>query len=587
MSIIKILPENLVNQIAAGEVVERPASVVKELIENSIDAGADRITLEVKGAGDEMIKVSDNGSGMDSEDAKLAFERHATSKISSSDDLFNISSMGFRGEAIASIASVSHVVLQTKRKEDKTGIKIVCTGGKIEKIEECGCNDGTQIEVNNLFYNTPARKKYLKSPSTEYQHILNVFQAAALAHPNIHFKLVHNEKASFEYPTATELLERIRSVLGKNTAENSIPIFYGGSSISIEGFIGKPELARSGTKHQYLFVNKRHISHHLFSYALAESYHSLLMEGKKPFYIINIKIDPKLIDVNVHPRKLEIRFLNQSELFRILQNAAKVSLEKNVLMPSMTDYKTAKTDPLKVSDKEFNYGKADPSQTEAAFEFNRNISASQDFIPGRINKYSYKQEIKEDLSMIPLAQIAKSYILAENNEGLVLIDQHAAHERIRYEELMNQFEKDKPEKQQLLIPQNIELSAMEAEIFKNNENTFKELGFEIELFGGNTFIIHSIPAPIANENIENVLMSVLNDLAENKSTKEIKKPQEQIIEYMACRSAIKFGKDLSEDEMVSLIRQLDKLKRPYTCPHGRPSMIKLTYEELEKRFKRK
>lgn len=572
MSIIKILPEHLVNQIAAGEVVERPASVVKELLENSIDAGADKITLEVKGAGDESIKITDNGCGMDPKDALLAFERHATSKISKPEDLFQIGTMGFRGEAIASIASVSLVTLQTKRKNDTTGIKIVSNGKTIVKNEECSCADGTQIEVRDLFFNTPARKKYLKTPSTEYQKILNVFQATALTHPQIHFKLVHNDKIACGYPQANELIERIRAVLGRNTAENCIPIFYGGTEISIEGFIGKPELARKGTKHQYLFVNDRHISHHLFSYAVAESYHSLLMEGKKPFYVINIKIAPHLIDVNVHPRKLEIRFLNQSELFRILQNSAKASLEKHVLMPSFKSRVPSKSDLPSTS----------PDQIKAAFEFSKAILSQP-----RLNKYSYKQEEEEDLSMIPIAQIAKSYIVAENEEGLVLIDQHAAHERIRFEELMDQYEKESPEKQQLLIPQNIELSAMEAEIFTNNRETFEELGFEIELFGGNTFIVHSVPSPIANENIENILLNVLCDISDTKKTRAIKNPQERIIEYMACRSAIKFGKNLSLDEMSSLIKQLDKLKRPYTCPHGRPSMVKLTFDELEKRFKRK
>lgn len=601
MSLIKILPENLVNQIAAGEVVERPASVVKELLENSIDAGADRITLEITGAGDEMIKITDNGYGMNFDDARLAFERHATSKISSSDDLFNISTMGFRGEAIASIASVSHVTLQTKMVDATVGTKVVCNGGIIEKHEECSCTDGTTIEVRNLFYNTPARKKYLKTPSTEYQHALKVFQAMALAYPGVHFKLVHDEKTSFEYPKTTEMLNRIRDVLGKNTADNCIPIFYGGTEISIEGFIGKPELGRSGTKHQYLFVNKRHISHPLFGYALAESYHSLLMEGKKPFYAINIRIDPKLIDVNVHPRKLEIRFLNQSKLFSILQSAAKTSLEKNILMPELP----SNIGLLSKSDLPSNPGlpskyhlpsnqtlhardNSPQGSVNQAMEFTQQIAGGklQDFAPGRLNKYSYKQDDLSTLSMVPLAQIAKSYILAENEEGLVLIDQHAAHERIRFEELMDQYEKDEPAKQQLLMPQNIELSAMEAEIFNENKEIFDKLGFEMEVFGGNTFIIHAVPAPISSEDIDNVIMNVLSDLSDNKKTRAVKNPQERVIEYMACRSAIKFGKDLSLDEMAALIRQLDKLKRPYTCPHGRPSMVKLSFNDLEKMFKR-
>ena len=456
MSIIKVLPENLVNQIAAGEVVERPASVVKELVENSIDAGASRIVLEVDGAGDELIRITDNGIGMDSQDAVLAFERHATSKIKSKDDLFNISSMGFRGEAIASIASVSTMTMRTKRDEDEVGRLIESVGGSIEKNEEVSCTNGTQIEVRNLFYNTPARKKYLKTPNTEYQQILGVFQKVALANPGIHLKIIHNGKLGFEYPKCDGLLDRVRDVLGKNVSENCLPIFYGHKEIQVEGYIGKPELGRSGSKHQHLFINGRPVVHHLFNYALAEAYHSLLMDGKKPFFVINVIIAPELIDVNVHPRKLEIRFQNQNEIFKILMKAAKTTLEKNVLMP---DFKANRE-----------IERPTDNQVKAAFEFTEKLTGA-DHMPGRFNKYTYEQENAEELSMVPLSQIARSYILAENAEGLVLIDQHAAHERVRYEELMNQFEKQDPEKQQLLLPENIELSAMEAKIFENNNNS--------------------------------------------------------------------------------------------------------------------
>lgn len=574
MSIIKILPENLVNQIAAGEVIERPASVVKELMENSIDAGAKRITLEVTGAGDELIKITDDGCGMSFEDAIMAFERHATSKISSKEDLFNISSFGFRGEAIASIASVSLMTLRTKRADDKVGVVVESNGGKIVKHEEISCNNGTQIEIRNLFFNTPARKKYLKTPSTEYQNLLGIVQAMALMHPEIHFKVIHDGKSSFEYAGVGGLIERVRDVLGKNTSENCLPIFYGGSDISVEGFIGKPELSRSGSKHQYLFVNGRQINHHLFSYAIAESYHSLLMDGRKPFYLINIKIDPALIDVNVHPRKLEIRFQNQSQLFSILQSAAKKTLEKNVLMPNLRNFGQREE-----------YNPTD-NQVKAAFEFTEKITGAN-YMPGRFNKYSYHQEVKEELSMLPLNQIARSYILAENSEGLVLIDQHAAHERVRYEELMDQFEKQNPEKQQLLLPLNIELSSAEVLVFESNKEIFEGLGFEIDSFGGNTFNIQAVPSSISNENIQTILQEVLADISNDIKTRAVKNPKEKIIEYMACRSAIKFGKDLSIDEMAKLISQVDKLKRPYTCPHGRPSMVNITYHELEKMFGRK
>ncbi|MBN1495037.1 DNA mismatch repair endonuclease MutL [Candidatus Peregrinibacteria bacterium] len=574
MSLIKILPENLINQIAAGEVVERPASVVKELIENSVDAGADKITLEVVGGGDELIRVTDNGTGMDKDDARLALARHATSKISGAYDLFNIKTMGFRGEALASIASVSYLTLITRHKGSTTGTKITMQGGVKDKIEEISCPEGTRIEVKNLFFNTPARKKYLKTITTEYQQILGCYQSLALANPGIHFVLFHNDKESFNYPRVNNFFERLRDVLGKNIADNCVPISLSEPDFVVEGFIGKPEIAREGSRHQHLFVNGRAINNYNFSYALYEAYHSLLFGKQKPFFALNIRISPELIDVNIHPRKLEIKFLNQAQIFKGLQKAARESLEKNILMPEIkTDvYKPKFFDPLKVND---------------ALEFTKHLAEDSRFYkPAKLNKYAYTKNETQDLSLNPLAQIAKSYILAENASGLVLIDQHAAHERVLYEELMDDYEKKSPQKQQLLIPQNIELSTLEAEIFRSNEPVFTALGFDIELFGGNTFIISSVPASIAGENIENILLNVLSDLSDDKKTRAITTHAEKIIEYIACRSAIKFGKDLSLDEMAALIIQLDRLKRPYTCPHGRPSMIQLTFEELEKKFKR-
>ncbi len=575
MSIIKLLPEHLVNQIAAGEVIERPSSVVKELLENSLDADSTHITLEIDGAGDERITVTDNGHGMDSEDALLALERHATSKIESQEDLSTITTMGFRGEAIASIASVSHLTLKTKRKEDLTGIKIQSIAGTIENKEECACAEGTQITMKNLFFNTPARKKYLKSMSTEYQSILKLFQRIALINMSTHFKLVHDNSLVADYPPTSTIKDRTRQVLGKHASDNIMDLHYESEGLVVSGVIGKPDLARKGTKHQYLYVNGRPVKHSLFNYSLSESYRSLLMDGKKPFFIINIAVDPELIDVNVHPRKLEIRFRNQSHIFAVLRKATKKVLDQNNLMPSLE--LSSQLNKKQESDAVDLYRQA---QYKAPLTYNHDRHA-------KLNKYSYKQEEKSAPSMMPLAQIAQSYILAENEHGLVLIDQHAAHERIRFEELMDQFEQTQKQKQQLLLPVTIELSPHENELLKKHATTLSTLGFDIEEFGKNTHIIRSVPSIIDQENVESILLNVISDLADNRPTHAVTDPQTAVIEYMACRSAIKFGKTLSHDEMVELIRQLDALKRPYTCPHGRPSMIHVTFDELEKRFKRK
>lgn len=572
MPIIKILPENLINQIAAGEVVERHSSVVKELVENSIDAGADKITIEINDKNEDVIIITDNGTGMTFDDAKLALERHATSKISTLNDLENINTMGFRGEAVASIASVSHIIIKTKTAKDKTATLVECEYGKITKHERATYKQGTQIEVRNLFFNTPARKKYLKTPSTEYHNILNDFQTIALTRPDIHFKLVHNQKIAVEYTKTKKLINRIQSIFGNHTSENCIFFKHENDIVKIQGYIGKPSIARSGTKHQYLFVNSRPIKHNLFSYAITRGYDSMLMGNKKPFYVLNMKIAPEHVDVNVHPRKLEARFTSQNAIFATLQKSTKEILQNNSLMPSF-DYERTQKKPLEVKD----------SSQQIVFENQENFKPQNH---GKINKYSYKKENKTEVSMIPIAQIAKSYIIAEHEEGLVLIDQHAVHERILFEELKNKYENDSPVKQQLLMPQNIELSALEAEIFHSYENIFSKLGFEIESFGGNTYIIHSVPETIKKDNPASIIKNVLNDLAEGKDAQSAKEPQIKAIEYMACRSAVKFGKDLSRDEMYALIEQLDKLNTPYTCPHGRPSMIKLTFNELEKRFKR-
>ncbi|MFA6917651.1 MAG: DNA mismatch repair endonuclease MutL, partial [Candidatus Gracilibacteria bacterium] len=333
MSIIQILSDNLVNQIAAGEVVERPASVVKELVENSIDAGSTNIVVEVKDAGKTLIKVTDNGFGMIEEDLMLALKRHATSKISSEKDLWNIHTMGFRGEAVPSICSVAQFTIRSKTKDDLAGFEINCDGGEIVKTSHVGMNIGTCVEVRSLFFNTPARQKYLKQDSTELSHITGLLNTIALAHTEISFKFIHNDKVLFDLPKSTDLISRVADIFGKATSDAMLPIFYGGSDFQIDGFIGKPLLSRSTTQHQYFFVNKRPIQHFLLANTIREAFHSMLMENKKPVFIVNINIDPSLVDVNVHPRKLEVRFADQQALIRTMYNATKTALEKDDLTP--------------------------------------------------------------------------------------------------------------------------------------------------------------------------------------------------------------------------------------------------------------
>ncbi len=588
MSIIKLLPENLVNQIAAGEVVERPASVVKELVENSIDAGSDRIVVDIKDAGNTFIKVSDNGRGMSREDLMMCIQRHATSKISCESDLWKINTMGFRGEAIPSIASVSNMIIKSKNADDISGTSINVKGGNVVSMEDIGIPVGTIIEVYDLFFNTPARQKFLKKETTELGHITTIFDNIALANPQIAFKLIHNEKVISDFPKSTDLISRVAEIFGKNTADAMLPIFYGGTELQIDGFVGKPLLSRSTSQHQYFFVNGRCIQHHLFANTIKSAYHSMLMENKKPVFIINIKINPAMVDVNAHPRKTEVRFTDQQALNSILYSATKTVLEKNNLIPKafveaqryMSDSFPKEIDSNHVGDFVKNFSNYDKNfSAQDSINFSKNILMERE--------QNTSSLIQKEPVLKSIVQISDSYIVAKNDEGLVLIDQHAAHERVRYEELMQQSSSADKKIQPLLVPLQIEFTSTEIAQIEANIEVFKNLGFEIESFGGNTFNVYAVPSFFSEEDIEQVIKGVLDDINNEKNPSRLQGNVETIITYMACRSAIKFGQKLNLDEMQSLIMQLEKLKMPYTCPHGRPTMISLTLSELSKMFGRK
>ena len=588
MSIIKILPENLVNQIAAGEVVERPSSVMKELVENSLDAGADSITIDVRDGGRTFIKILDNGCGMTREDLEMAIQRHATSKISSENDLWKISTMGFRGEALASIASVSKMTIKTKRAEDFGGSILDCVAGEIVSIGDVGMSDGTQIEIHGLFFNTPARQKYLKQESTEFGHISGLLNSIALANPEISFKLIHNGKIVSDLPKVTDLLSRVADIFGSATAEAMLPIFYGGSALQVDGYVGKPLLSRSTSQHQYIFVNGRPIQHHLMAARIKAAYHSMLMEHKKPVFILNIKVDPALIDVNVHPRKIEIRFEDQETVIRAVYGAIKVALEKANLIPKgfsesrhyMSDGLTSFSNrPAFTAGGQAKHFHKIGQEAQGAMSFSRQIfeeRGQQDL-----------EEFEKKPSIKAITQIANSYIVAEDESGLVLIDQHAAHERVRYEELMNQYENQEKSIQPLLVPQQIEFSSDEMILIEDNKAVFGGLGFEIEGFGGNTYMVHAVPTCLSGQDVDAVIKGVLDDITNGAKPSNMQGRVEEILTYMSCRSAIKFGQSLSPDEMQALILQMEKLERPYTCPHGRPTMVSLSLNELERMFGRK
>lgn len=594
MSLIKQLPEHLINQIAAGEVVERPASVVKELLENALDAGARKIIIELNGGGDSFLRVTDDGGGMDRGDAVLAFERHATSKIASTDDLFNIRTLGFRGEAIASIASVSYITLQTKKRGEMEGTLVMAEGGKITKIQPVGVAEGTQFEIQNLFFNTPARKKYLKNDSTEYEHSMDTVTAIALTFFNVSFRVVHDGKLVFDLPAVEDEFTRIRSVFGKNIADELIPVFYGHSQIQLKGFIGKPIIARSNRNFQYLFINQREVKSHVLGYAVKQSYSTLLPKEKHPVFFLYFDIDPSLVDVNVHPRKSEVRFRDEREIFNAAGQACKKALMSHVLAPNITQgapqnyYAERKAQPLKLNDAPAESVDV-PVAAGVAVAVAEKISEPQATM-------EFAEAVTEAQAMEPLevlAQLDNSYILCSRNSALVIVDQHAAHERIRYTEIFADFAKKSLTTQTLLSPLQLELSPGEIATLQKHMEIFTQLGFEVEAFGGKTFSIHAVPSHVAQKgaqkNLEKVFTGLLDEFSSNSGggkNSSVEEHTAKALTYLACRTAVKFGDALSREEQVALIAKLQTMAEPYTCPHGRPTMIVMSSEELKKRFGR-
>lgn len=608
MPTIKLLPDTLINQIAAGEVIERPASVVKELVENALDAAVSRITVEVQGGGESFIRITDDGCGMDREDALMAFERHATSKIAAAEDLFNIRSLGFRGEAIASIASVSKFTLHTKKRGESEGTSVFCEGGKIRKIKGAGVPEGTQIEVKDLFFNTPARLKYLKSPSTEYGKILDIITGTALAHPGIAFRLVHDDKPVFDLPPADNDLVRIRALLGKDAADELVPVFYGHTLIGLKGYIGKPQIARSTRGGQRFFVNGREVKSHVLAYAVKQSFHSLLPKEKYPVFLLFFSVDPALVDVNVHPRKEEVRFSDEKQIFKIVLQSCEKALESHVLSPKISregplnyyQLRPAQS-PLRLEDREetADFGAKSPVISNAsgaavkdAINFTKEFSYS---LPQLDGEHTDKKPVEspdanlrsETEEIVPLAQIGNSYIICEQGRKLVLVDQHAAHERIRYTEIIAQFDSAKKSVQPLLLPVQFELSHREVPILQENMELLTGLGFEIEPFGGNTFVVHAVPSFIVKEDLQKTILGLIDDFENNAAKGDFNARKERALTYMACRSAVKFGDKLSAEEQKSLLKNLQAEALPYTCPHGRPTIITMTFDELEKRFGRR
>jgi|TARA_B100001964_G_C14243732_1_gene606359 DNA mismatch repair protein MutL len=562
---ITILDDALINKIAAGEVVERPASVVKELIENSIDANADEIVIDIKDGGKSLIKVADNGNGMDKDDAKLCIERHATSKLSNVNELSSISTLGFRGEALSSIASVSDFSLITKTEQVIEGTIIRVEEGKTE-IKDIGCSKGTVVEVKSLFSNIPARKKFLKSIQVEFNYIANIVTRYALINKDIFFKLVHNDKIIFSSQKTDSLFNNIVSIYGKEIASNLVKVFYESDYLKVYGYIGKPALTRNDKQMQSCYVNKRYVKNNIISNALYDAFHTLLFINRHPITVLNIEINPETIDVNVHPSKKIIKVFDEDRFYNDVFNAVRQSLYTNNLIPD-----------AKLDDTNYKDNRKYPLQTDK-----QSVLAVED---SPVKKKQTEEKTSEKIGpFLLIGQISKTYILAENNKGLLIIDQHAAQERINYEKFMKQYEKEGIKTQKLVKPKVINLSAAESGVMEENINLLSKLGFGIDNYGNNSFILRTTPSIFGR--VDTVLITdILTELS-GISSKSIAKAKEERIIRFACRKSIKAGEEMTMPLMEKLIEELDNTEQPFTCPHGRPTAISISLPELERKFKR-
>lgn len=558
MGHIKVLPDALISQIAAGEVIERPASVVKEILENSIDAGATYCAVEIEQDGTKRISVRDNGCAMSAEDAKMAFVRHATSKIESFDDLTAVTSFGFRGEALAAISSVAHVRIATRESSSDSGYAVHSEGGKITSHGSIGMAPGTEIEIRNLFFNTPARKKFLKTEATEFSQIVGTVTRTAMSHPRIGFSLQHNGKTIFELPGNSSYIERLSALLGKETTREIVPVNFETPSLHIYGFVGRPGHAFASRRHQYLFVNGRDVTDASVARAVVDAYGSRLAPRSYPLFVLHIDVDPREVDVNVHPRKMSVKFTEPGRIYRDTLQAVRQSLDEQILFNSVTTNESI----ISVTSN----SSAPLSSFTQTFMDERTPDSLESFIQ-------------------PLGYLANSYILLRDGENLVLVDQHAAHERIMYERLKKQYQSAEKQKQPLLVPVTIHCTHSEAIFMQEAIAHLIHLGFECEEWSGNTLVIHAIPTQLDSNTIEKNVKQVIEEVISQQKSSELF--NERLLKSLACKSAVTFGMPLTQTEQARLITDLKTTKNNATCPHGRPSKITLSFEELERKFGRR
>lgn len=557
------LPDDIISKISAGEVIERPAYAVKELIDNAIDAHADVIEIHIEGAGLKKITVQDNGEGMSKDDLELSFLPHTTSKLKDHYELIGIRTLGFRGEALPSIAAISTLTIRTRRYTDPGGTEVVVRNGMEESISPIGTPPGTIVTVDNLFLNVPARRKFLKSEKTEFRLITEIVTYFSLSYPSIHFVLTHNNKMILDLSKRQDLSDRIKVLLGPSLSDNLLSLNAEDGMVKLKGFIGKPQSALKQNQKQFLFINNRHVTDRMISLSVREAFGTLLPASSTPVYILYLEIPPEIVDVNVHPRKEQVTFINAKQIFDAVKQAVSQVLQENNLTFNLAKFKYESSG--KIGETTSIAGKY---IKESVLPWNRNEAIT--FKP--TNK---------------LLQIHQTYILLQTKIGVVLVDQHAAHERIIFEEFTNSYEVNKKAKISFEFPQplSLNLSLNDTQLMEEYISHFEDLGFSIDHFPGNNFVVRSAPIIFRGRNIEKVIRDMLIDL-ESETIRSIDTRTQRMLAFLSCRAAVKRGDILTDKQMKDIIKKLELTLNNTTCPHGRPTKIQISIDEINKLFKR-
>mgnify|MGYP002836343291 CR=1 FL=1 len=585
MNIIQLLPDNVANQIAAGEVISRPASAVKEMLENALDSGATNIKLYIKDVGKTLLQVVDNGCGMSPTDARMSFARHATSKINKADDLFAIKSMGFRGEAMASMAAIAHIELKSKQTEKELGTHIIIQGSKVEKQEDCVCANGTSISIKNLFYNVPARRNFLKSDKVETRHIIEQFSRIALANPDISMSMFLDDVEHFHLEKSNAR-QRIVNVTGAKSNQKLVPIKEETTLVNLGGFIGKPEFCKRTRGEQYFFVNKRFIKSTYLHHAVKKAYSGLIPDNYFPSYFLYLDINPKLIDINIHPTKTEIKFEDEKLIYAIIRSAVKHSLGKYNVAPTIDfnqetsfdifpEKEKAYKQPVVKIDRNFNpFEKEKPTEI---FSWGDVIEKTE-----TASQQNLEVEWRRELDNKKFIQIANQFIVFEGENGLNILHQHRAHQRVLFEYYQKVFENGKTESQQLAFTQNLSFSNTDFALLKQMKKALRNLGFGFELKKENQIEINAIPTECKNENLENIFDEILQ---QEKNDEKLKvSTKERIAKVLAKSLAIKSGKKLEMQEIRLLVNNLIACNLPTVCPNGNPTIINITFNDISKHF---